>query len=187
MSTYKLTPTWRQAQGRPSEIEEPRRRTQKSDREILGPLCRAGASREDIAQELGCAVNSIHMRVAQAGLSATWEDGLAAKQAACPKPALPPVEAAAWPTPERPSADAAVAVPVTRAPPKAWEHPGGAVDIDTIIACLRHAGDTVIGIGTNMWMLNGEGAGAKNLLDRVNGQRKRLRDPRFGQFQLAKG
>jgi hypothetical protein len=78
-------------------------------------------------------------------------------------------------------------VPVIKAAPMVWQNPGGPVTVDVIIAWLRHAGDTIIESGKNMWMLNGEAVGASNLLIRANAQRKRLRDPRFGQFQLVKG
>lgn len=78
-------------------------------------------------------------------------------------------------------------VPLTKAGPKAWEHPGGRSTIADVIAWLRHSGDTVIDAGKGMWLMNGEQAAARDLVERANRQRKRLRDPRFDLFEPVKG
>lgn len=227
MSTYRLTGIWRENQAKRLGVAPAPHRDKKSDREILEPLCRAGASREQIAKALGVASNGIHMRVAKAGLSAIWEDALAAKNASPEEPPAPveaeaPISNAkvtqalaklAEPLPARlpnlknpetfpvaPSsaraelaahgvdgADLPQGVPVTKAGPKVWEHPGGRATIADVIAWLRHSGDTVIEAGKGMWLMNGEQAAARDLAERANRQRKRLRDPRFDLFELVKG
>jgi hypothetical protein len=78
-------------------------------------------------------------------------------------------------------------VPLTKAGPKAWEHPGGRSTIADVIAWLRHSGDTVIDAGKGMWLMNGEQAAARDLVERANRQRKRLRDPRYDLFEPVKG
>ncbi|MCA1909220.1 MAG: hypothetical protein LDL39_12755 [Magnetospirillum sp.] len=86
MSTYRLTGVWRENQAQRLGVAPGQHRDKKSDRDILEPLCRAGASRNDIAKALGVAPNGIHMRVAKAGLSHVWEN---AKLAQAPKEETP--------------------------------------------------------------------------------------------------
>lgn len=223
MSTYRLTGIWRENQAQRLGVAPAPHRDKKSDRDILEPLCRAGASREQIAKELGVAPNGIHMRVAKAGLSTVWEDALAAKnkpgevpqaeapisnakvnqalaKLAEPLPARLPNVKNPETIPAAPSSaraelvaagvdgiDLPPSVPVTKPGPKPWEHPGGPATIADVIAWLRHAGDSIVEAGKGMWLMNGEQAAARDMVERANRQRKRLRDPRFDLFELVKG
>ncbi|MCA1907899.1 MAG: hypothetical protein LDL39_06020 [Magnetospirillum sp.] len=191
-------------------VPDPRPEDQPGYFEHLERMCQQGLSATQIAAQLGCKHHVVASKIAKAALTNVWRQGQAQRDTGNgEKASVPstPVKTAPVPVPVPPKKPAKVApspraelaahgvdgadlpqgVPVTKAGPKVWEHSGGPATIADVIAWLRHSGDTVIEAGKGMWLMNGEQAAARDLVERANRQRKRLRDPRFDLFELVKG